>query len=564
MNILSAALTTLSASPATGLLLAGELAAAAWMVERFARQTIKIRKQNQALAYERTFSRALSRLDHEVYLLLRRSDTFPLYVAGDLPGLTGLTLEDMQRDIACFFQLMSAADAKTLRRMLEKWDRSAPLRMSFHSKREDRWLELCVLPAEDDRYTLLNLRDVSALRQQREEMAAQLEEAQAASQSKTEFLSRMSHEIRTPINGITGLMALTRTRLGGSNPAAEEYLTRAEDLSQHLLSVINDILDLSRIEAGKIELEQKSFDLYALGDQLRSMFQKTVEAKGLRFNLEFKNFTARYVVGDQLRITQVLVNFLSNAVKFTSQGEISVTFRQMMLSDDTVSFMVAVKDIGTGMDPKFINSIFRPFQQEDASIAKRFGGSGLGMAITDQLVRLMGGEIVVDSMPGRGSTFTVYLHLPMGDSPAPVAARKEETDDFSFEGRRILMAEDNETNAEIAVSILEEVHGAHVEVAHNGQEAVDMFSAHPAGYYDFILMDVQMPVMDGRTAARTIRALPRPDAKTELIFALSADAFLEDERQSVEAGMNGHFSKPVNYDKLRRCVGTFFKNREDV
>lgn len=381
MNILSAALTTLSASPATGLLLAGELAAAAWMVERFARQTIKIRKQNQALAYERTFSRALSRLDHEVYLLLRRSDTFPLYVAGDLPGLTGLTLEDMQRDIACFFQLMSAADAKTLRRMLEKWDRSAPLRMSFHSKREDRWLELCVLPAEDDRYTLLNLRDVSALRQQREEMAAQLEEAQAASQSKTEFLSRMSHEIRTPINGITGLMALTRTRLGGSNPAAEEYLTRAEDLSQHLLSVINDILDLSRIEAGKIELEQKSFDLYALGDQLRSMFQKTVEAKGLRFNLEFKNFTARYVVGDQLRITQVLVNFLSNAVKFTSQGEISVTFRQMMLSDDTVSFMVAVKDTGTGMDPKFINSIFRPFQQEDASIAKRFGGSGLGMAI---------------------------------------------------------------------------------------------------------------------------------------------------------------------------------------
>ena len=564
MNILSAALSALSASPTARLLLAGELAAAAWMVERFARQTIKIRKQNQALAYERTFSRALSRLDHEVYLLLRRSDTFPLYVAGDLPGLTGLTLEDMQRDITCFFQLMSAADAKTLRRMLEKWDRSAPLRLTFHSKWEGRWLELCALPAEDSHYTMLNLRDVSTLRQRQEEMARQLEEAQAASRSKTEFLSRMSHEIRTPINGINGLMALTRTRLGGSNPAAEEYLIRAEDLSQHLLSVINDILDLSRIETGKTELEQKSFDLYALGDQLRSMFQKTVEAKGLRFNLDFKDFTVRYVVGDQLRITQILVNFLSNAVKFTSHGEISVTFRQMMRTDDTVSFLVAVKDTGKGMDPKFISSIFHPFQQENASIAKTYGGSGLGMAITDQLVRLMGGEIVVDSMPGRGSTFTVYLHLPTGDSPALVAEQKEETDDFSFEGRRILMAEDNETNAEIAVSILEEVHGAHVEVAHNGQEAVDMFSAHPAGYYDFILMDVQMPVMDGRTAARTIRALPRPDAKTELIFALSADAFLEDERQSVEAGMNGHFSKPVNYDKLRRCVGTFFKSREDV
>ena len=563
MNILSAALSTLSVSPTVGLLLAGELAAAAWMVERFARQTIKIRKQNQALAYERTFSRSLSRLDHEVYLLLRRSDAFPLYVAGDLPGLTGLTLEDMQRDIACFFQLMSAADAKTLRRMLEEWDRSAPLRLTFYSKWEDRWLELCALPAENSHYTMLNLRDVSTLRQRQEEMAQKLEEAQAASRSKTEFLSRMSHEIRTPINGINGLMTLTRTRLGGSNPEAEEYLTRAEDLSQHLLSVINDILDLSRIETGKTELEQKSFDLYALGDQLRSMFQKTVEAKGLRFHLEFKNFTVRYVVGDQLRITQILLNFLSNAVKFTSHGEISVTFRQMMRTDDTVSFLVAVKDTGKGMDPKFITSIFRPFQQENASIAKTYGGSGLGMAITDQLVRLMGGEIMVDSMPGRGSTFTVYLHLPTGDSPALVAEQKEETDDFSFEGRRILMAEDNETNAEIAVSILEEVHGAHVEVAHNGREAVDMFSAHPAGYYDFILMDVQMPVMDGRTAARTIRALPRPDAKTELIFALSADAFLEDERQSVEAGMNGHFSKPVNYDKLRRCVGTFFKSRED-
>lgn len=563
MHILSAALSTLSASPTVGLLLAGELAAAAWMVERFARQTIKIRKQDQALAYERTFSRSLSRLDHEVYLLLRRSDTFPLYVAGDLPGLTGLTLEDMQRDIACFFQLMSAADAKTLRRMLEEWDRSAPLRLTFYSKWEGRWLELCALPAENSHYTMLNLRDVSTLRQRQEEMAQQLEEPQAASRSKTEFLSRMSHEIRTPINGINGLMTLTRTRLGGSNPEAEEYLTRAEDLSQHLLSVINDILDLSRIETGKTELEQKSFDLYALGDQLRSMFQKTVEAKGLRFHLEFKNFTVRYVVGDQLRITQVLLNFLSNAVNFTSHGEISVTFRQMMRTDDTVSFLVAVKDTGKGMDPKFITSIFRPFQQENASIAKTYGGSGLGMAITDQLVRLMGGEIVVDSMPGRGSTFTVYLHLPMGDSPALAAEQKEETDGFSFEGRRILMAEDNETNAEIAVSILEEVHGAHVEVAHNGREAVDMFSAHPAGYYDFILMDVQMPVMDGRTAARTIRALPRPDAKTELIFALSADAFLEDERQSVEAGMNGHFSKPVNYDELRRCVGTFFKSRED-
>lgn len=284
------------------------------------------------------------------------------------------------------------------------------------------------------------------------------------------------------------------------------------------------------------------------------MFQKTVEAKGLRFDLTFKNFTARYVVGDQLRITQVLVNFLSNAVKFTSQGEISVTFRQMMLSDDTVSFMVAVKDTGTGMDPKFINSIFRPFQQEDASIAKRFGGSGLGMGHHRPAGAADGGR----DRGGQYARTGQHLHRlsppAHGDSPAPVAARKEETDDFSFEGRRILMAEDNETNAEIAVSILEEVHGAHVEVAHNGQEAVDMFSAHPAGYYDFILMDVQMPVMDGRTAARTIRALPRPDAKTVPILAMTANVFADDVAQCRQAGMTDHLSKPLGEEKLRRGI----------
>ena len=191
-------------------------------------------------------------------------------------------------------------------------------------------------------------------------------------------------------------------------------------------------------------------------------------------------------------------------------------------------------------------------------------GCAIALPIAKELVEHIGGSISFVSQQGKGTTFTIVLpFLPDPDSAAPAAPVPVE-ELPSIAGARVLLAEDNETNAEIAVSILEEVHGAHVEVAHNGQEAVDMFSAHPAGYYDFILMDVQMPVMDGRTAARTIRALPRPDAKTELIFALSADAFLEDERQSVEAGMNGHFSKPVNYDKLRRCVGTFFKSREDV
>lgn len=269
--------------------------------------------------------------------------------------------------------------------------------------------------------------------------------------------------------------------------------------------------------------------------------------------------------GDELRISQVIINFLSNAVKFTSKGEITVTFRQMMLHDGVADMMIRVHDTGIGMDPKFINRIFRPFEQESVDTSRKYGGTGLGMAITDQLVRLMGGEIVVESVPGQGSDFSVFLHLPIAEAPEqPAAASADEAapqeEEHAFNGCRILMAEDNEINAEIAVEIMQGM-GAEVDLAENGQIAVDKFAAHPPEYYDFILLDVQMPVMDGRTAARTIRAMDRPDAKTVLMFALSADAFVEDERLSAESSMNGHFAKPVDFAALQRSIGKFLRRR---
>lgn len=349
------------------------------------------------------------------------------------------------------------------------------------------------------------------------------------------------------------------------NAPAMQYLTKADELSDHMLALINDILDMLRIEAGKVELENKVFSLRELGDRLYDMFAKNLDSHGIRYEVNFDGVAVDYVLGDELRISQIIINFLSNAVKFTSEGEIIVTFRQMMLRNGVADMMIRVHDTGIGMQPAFISRIFRPFEQETVGTSRKYGGTGLGMAITDQLVKLMGGEIVVESQPGRGSDFSVYLHLPVAEKPAepaaePSRASAEEYAD-AFRGRRILLVEDNEINAMIMVEVLQEM-GAEIEKAENGQIAVDMFADHPENYYDFILMDVQMPVMDGRTAARTIRAMERPDAKSILIFALSADAFVEDERLSIESGMNGHYAKPVDFQALQRNIGKFLQRRE--
>ena len=358
---------------------------------------------------------------------------------------------------------------------------------------------------------------------------------------------------------------------------AMEYLSKTNELSEHLLALVNDILDMARIEAGKIELENEPFSLRGLGEKLYDMFARTLEANGIHYAVEFEDLMADRVMGDELRISQVIINFLSNAVKFTKEGEITVTFRQMMLQDGVLDFMVRVHDTGIGMKPEFIERLFQPFEQEDISTTRRFGGTGLGMTISDHLVKLMGGQIVVDSQPERGSDFTVYLSLPVaGDAEEVVTVTGEKqreisdsvmapkqvisvsshpavSGDTGTDGSRILMAEDNEINAMIVVEVLKEK-GIQVEVAENGQLAVDCFLKKPEGYYDLILMDIQMPVMDGRTAARTIRNMDRPDAAEIPIYALSADAFVEDERSSLECGMNGHLTKPIDYDLLWRTI----------
>ena len=509
--------------------------------------------------------RALGFRRFEANILIRRSDMMPLYAVGGLEDLLGLSLQSLQEDLAAVLPHMKDREAaRSLWKTYQHWDGTAPLRRELQRDNGD-WLTIDFRRLPDEVCDLVTLNRSTELHSRLEQYERRLQDAEDASQSKTTFLSRMSHEIRTPMNGIIGMLTLAKSKLQPGSPALQ-YLDKADELSDHLLSLINDILDMSRIEAGKVELEHKPFSLRELGTKLYDMFAKSLEARGIRYAVEYENMTADYVIGDELRISQVIINFLSNAVKFTQQGEIIVTFRQMMLRDGVADLMIRVHDTGVGMEPEFINRIFRPFEQESIDTARNYGGTGLGMAITDQLVRLMGGEIVVESQPGKGSDFSVFLHLPVTERPAQTAKAAGAEDaankyDTAFNGRRILMAEDNEINAMIAQEILEGM-GAAVDVVGDGRQAVEAFDGHGANYYDFILLDVQMPVMDGRTAARTIRRLPRPDAAEIPIFALSADAFVEDERLSAEAGMDGHFAKPVDFTALQQNVGRFLAKRE--
>lgn len=548
------------------LLLVGcvEILLAVYLIGKLLWGKVQHKPSGKGRGAEAIFLQEWKRQSEEVCILLRRRDRMPVYTAGNLREVLGVTLTRLREDAA---SLLAGLDDETERKQRWKtyldWDGAKPL-VAEAAMQNGRWVRFTAHRSRNDNYDLIFGRDITREHQRLEEDKTKLMQVEEASQSKTTFLSRMSHEIRTPMNGIIGMLALAEGKMQKQDPAMQ-YLDKANELSAHLLSLINDILDMSRIEAGKVELENKPFSLRAMGDKLYDMFAKTLDARGIRYAVNFEGVTVDWLLGDELRLSQIMINFLSNAVKFTEQGEIVVTIRQMMLREGNVDLLLRVHDTGQGMDPNFVYRIFRPFEQESIETGKKYGGTGLGMAITDQLVHLMGGQILVESLPGKGSDFTVYLTLPQAeaDEQASVTGRAEDQNQYedAFQGCRILMAEDNDINAMIAVELLEGM-GAKVDVAQNGQLALEAFQAKPEHYYDFILMDVQMPVLDGRAATRALRALDRSDATEIPIFALSADAFIEDERLSMESGMNGHYSKPIDFIALRRNVGAYLRRKE--
>lgn len=509
------------------------------------------------------FYNELSTNGKDVFILIRKSDSMVVYVSENTKRILGIEPQLIKDDLWAIKRTMNRKNGRKLEQALDNWNRKEPIRLELSYQNieteQQYWGSILVNETEDGKYYLCTIEDITAEHETQTQLKKEIDEVYRQDQSKTTFLSKMSHEIRTPMNGMLGMISLAKMNIEDAKEAGD-YLDKAESLSQFLLSIINDILDMSRIESGKVELANERVDIFAMAEKLRSMFQTTVEDKGIKFVMEISDFTIRYVMGDELRMVQVLTNFLSNASKFTpAGGQITVTFREMHIIDNKANIMMRVRDTGKGMSPEFLSRIFNPFEQESATTAKDFGGSGLGMSIADNLIHLMGGEITVSSELGKGTEFTVFVELPIaeGDQTMPdvnaAGVVTQEEEEFSIDGYKILLAEDNDVNALIAMKLLK-ARGADVERAVNGAVAVQMFEAQKPNYYDVILMDIQMPELNGWQATQAIRAMERADAKEIPILALSADAFVEDKRKSIEMGMNGHVAKPIDFAELTSVI----------
>ena len=378
-----------------------------------------------------------------------------------------------------------------------------------------------------------------------------------ANLAKREFLFNMSHDIRTPMNAIIGFTALAQTHIDDRGQV-EDYLKKISVSSQHLLSLINDVLDMSRIESGKVTLEAKPVHLPELVHELRDIIQAVVSEKDLSLTLDTVGVENEDIIADPLRLEQILINVLANAVKFTPDGgQISL----WIVQKDTApagyaDFEFHIKDNGIGMSEEFQKHIFEQFARERTSTVSKIQGTGLGMAITKSLVDMMGGRITVKSEQGKGSEFTISLRFPIGEAKTeqtPPAAKAS-----ASAGKKLLVVEDNELNLEIASTLLKEA-GFAVDTAENGKVAVEKVEAASADRYDLILMDIQMPEMDGYEATRRIRALPDTKKAALPIVAMTANAFEDDRKNALRAGMNGHIAKPLDIQKLFQVLSELLK-----
>lgn len=407
---------------------------------------------------------------------------------------------------------------------------------------------------------IAGFQNVDDIVKEQEDQKKKLQEALAiaekASKAKTSFLFNMSHDIRTPMNAILGFTDLAMKNLGDPD-RLRDYLHKIQSSGKVLLSILNSILEMARIESGSMDLYEQAVDLEEIGEDLFSVFQTQMEQKGIKFTKDI-NVQHRYVYGDKTKIREIFLNILSNAFKYTeSGGKVHILLEEMSSDREGYAVIKAqISDTGIGMPPEFLNRIFDEFSRERNSEKNNIEGTGLGMAIVKRLVGLMGGRIEVQSELGKGSAFTITISHRIASKDDVISDAIQNDLNMDFTGKRILLAEDNDLNAEIASEILSEV-GFEVERARDGQVCVDMLSNQPAHYYDVILMDVQMPNLNGYGAARKIRSLNDKEKASIPIIAMTANAFDEDRKEAIAAGMNGHVSKPIDISKLMEKLSEF-------
>ena len=541
----------------------GMLAVAALLlVVQNNRQKLR-KKDQQLLAREELFSN-LSRNVDDVFLMIDTETSKVEYVSPNVQRILGLSPEAVQEDLYVLYPAGDDSGASRLENLMQmeqgvqqEWERE----FVNQETGEPRYIHVTgfINDVQGARKCIVDLSDRTGEHQTTLAVEAALEVAEKASKAKTDFLSNMSHDIRTPMNAIIGITTLMKNELHQPEKLAE-HLGKLETSGRLLLGIINDILDMSRIESGKTTLNIEKTNLPQQVSQLDSIIRQQASQRRQTFTVE-NHVQHENVLADPNRLNQVLMNILSNAVKYTPQGgHIRLDVEELSHTEHYAKYRFVVQDDGIGMSAVYQKTLFEPFTREEKSGTNRVQGTGLGMAITKSIVDLMGGTIHVESAPGKGSRFEVVLELPIdaeADKVQTASALPEEDEAVSpLSGMSFLCAEDNAINAEILEMLLE-TKGASCTICSNGQEIVDAFASVKPGEYDMILMDVQMPVMDGLEATRRIRNGENPLGRTIPILAMTANAFLEDMQKSKEAGMDEHLSKPVDIAALEQTVKRF-------
>lgn len=492
--------------------------------------------------------------------------------SGDFSGEERNYFEYLQRFIAnyvCEEDREKASKLLDKKYLVEKLEKSGSFSMNYSIKNENgevRFKNLTVL-ATDLRLGKICFarKDVTETVEQERKSKAELEQALAAaekaSRAKGAFLSSMSHDIRTPMNAIIGFAEIIAQNTGDKD-VVERSVQKILKSGDVLLKLINDILDLSKIESGKTTLDFTAVDLNTEIENLSVMFSESTEQAGVNF-VVLKNIENRYVLCDNIKFSQIMVNILSNAVKFTPKGGrivFSITERGRA-ENGFAQYVFSVKDTGIGMSENFRSHAFEMFEREKTTTETGISGTGLGLAIVKRLVEMMGGEVEIISELGKGTEVVVSLKFEITDVSNVKTGKLRTNAVMDFAGKRLLLVEDNEMNREIASAILSEL-GFTVEQAENGAVAVDKVANSKDGYYDIILMDLQMPVMDGYKATSEIRALANRALSGIPIVAMTANAFDTDRQKCLEAGMNGHIAKPIDISKLFETLAEVFKKSE--
>lgn len=503
---------------------------------------------------------------NEIYVLFNTKSKEVEYISPNIEKLLNISFDEAFNDpskIRIYHGKNESSLTKIINNFIAKdmYDFKDDVYLDALNSKKKVLYSLRIYRQNDSNFGVVVLSDRTEENKIRQELQDALEGARAANESKTAFLSSVSHDMRTPMNAIVGFASLIQKDPSDADKVLN-YISKINLSSRHLLNLINEVLDYSKIEAGKTTLNIEPINIDVVINSIDSIIRPQALEKQQTFNIT-KNCSNQYMVeADELRLSQILINIISNSIKYTNNGG-TINFNiSSKKFHQYIQYTFVIEDNGVGMSKEYVKKIFEPFSREETVTTNKVQGTGLGMSITKNLIDLMGGSIDIESTKDVGSKFTVVINFtPCVDLEATTSIKTNEIlSDYSLKGLNILAAEDNDLNAEIIKTLLED-EGAHIEIAKNGQECLDKFKASKENEYDLILMDIQMPILNGLDATVAIRNLSHPSAKNIPIIAMTANAFMEDVNNSLKAGMNGHVSKPIDMAILKNTIKQCIENK---